>query len=165
MSQCFLLLGTNIGDKQRNLLQAKELIDQKVGSVISTSSIYKTSAWGKEDQDDFLNQVLIVSTLLKPEEVLDICLSIEKFMGRVRYERWGERLIDIDILYMDQTVVESEALKIPHPEIENRRFTLVPLVEVAADYVHPILKKNNNDLLLTCPDQLEVERLMSTDHT
>ncbi|MCV9385705.1 2-amino-4-hydroxy-6-hydroxymethyldihydropteridine diphosphokinase [Reichenbachiella ulvae] len=159
MSTCYLLLGTNLGEKETNLRRAFESISTEIGPVITSSSIYFTSAWGKQDQDDFLNQVLKVETELPVIEVLRLCLTIEKEHGRVRYERWGTRLIDIDVLYFDDQVVNQSNLIIPHPEIQNRRFTLVPLVEIAADLVHPILQKTQSELLEICPDQLEVKAL------
>lgn len=159
MNQCFLLLGTNIGDKKHNLLQARELITRRVGVISASSSVYQTSAWGKEDQDDFLNQVLCVNTACEPEELLKACLEIEKDLGRVRFEHWGERLIDIDILYFENRVIEKEELVIPHPEIQNRKFTLVPLVEIAPDYFHPSLNLTNKDLLGRCTDSLDVKKI------
>ncbi|MBU2913415.1 MULTISPECIES: 2-amino-4-hydroxy-6-hydroxymethyldihydropteridine diphosphokinase [Reichenbachiella] len=157
MSVCFLLLGTNMGEKETNLQQAFGRISNEIGQVITASSIYRTSAWGKEDQEDFLNQVLKVETDCVPVEVLRLCLTIEKELGRVRYERWGTRLIDIDVLYYDKEVINQSNLVIPHPQIQNRRFTLVPLVEIARDFVHPVLGKSQLDLLEECKDVLEVK--------
>ncbi|MEO9802579.1 MAG: 2-amino-4-hydroxy-6-hydroxymethyldihydropteridine diphosphokinase [Reichenbachiella sp.] len=159
MSHCFLLLGTNIGDKRHNLLQARELISARAGVILTSSFVYQTSAWGKEDQDDFLNQVLYLKTSFEPKELLNLCLEIEKKLGRVRFEHWGERLIDIDILYFENLVIEDDELIIPHPEIQNRKFTLVPLVEIAADYLHPKLKQTNKDLLGLCTDPLDVVKI------
>ncbi|SMD32397.1 2-amino-4-hydroxy-6-hydroxymethyldihydropteridinediphosphokinase [Reichenbachiella faecimaris] len=159
MSQCHLLLGTNIGDKKHNLLQARELIIARIGKIIKPSAIYQTSAWGKEDQDDFLNQVLAIETEQSPEVLLGKCLDIEKDLGRVRFEHWGERLIDIDILYYGDQVITSQRLTVPHPEIQNRRFTLVPLVEIAPEYKHPKMNQTNKDLLGLCTDPLEVVKI------
>ncbi len=159
MSQSYLLLGTNIGDKKHNLLQARELINERIGEIIVPSAIYQTSAWGKEDQDDFLNQVLAVDTVLNPEQLLAQCLDIEKDLGRVRFEHWGERLIDIDILYYEDQVITSQRLTIPHPEIQNRKFTLVPLIEIAPNYIHPKLNQTNKNLLALCKDPLEVIKI------
>lgn len=159
MNQCHLLLGTNIGDKKHNLLQARQLINERIGEITKPSAIYQTSAWGKEDQDDFLNQVLAVDTTLSPEVLLARCLDIEKELGRVRFEHWGERLIDIDILYYEHEIITSQRLTVPHPEIQNRKFTLVPLVEIAPDYVHPKMNQTNKDLLGLCTDPLEVVKI------
>ncbi|UXP31059.1 2-amino-4-hydroxy-6-hydroxymethyldihydropteridine diphosphokinase [Reichenbachiella agarivorans] len=157
MSVCFLLLGTNMGDKVTNLRLASDHISSQIGPVITSSSVYTTSAWGKEDQDDFLNQVLKVYTDKTPAQLLQCCLSIERDLGRVRFEKWGQRLIDIDVLYYDDLILDDEDLKIPHPEIQNRRFTLVPLVEIAADWVHPEIGKSQRELLDVCGDSLEVK--------
>ncbi|UXX78341.1 2-amino-4-hydroxy-6-hydroxymethyldihydropteridine diphosphokinase [Reichenbachiella carrageenanivorans] len=159
MNQCFLLLGTNIGDKAHNLLQAREYIIERIGEIIKPSAIYQTSAWGKEDQDDFYNQVLCIQTALSPMDLLVECLAIEKDLGRIRFERWGERLIDIDILYFENEVIETEDLKVPHPELQNRRFTLIPLVELAPDYTHPKMNQTNKHLLACCTDPLEVVKI------
>ncbi|WP_420580830.1 2-amino-4-hydroxy-6-hydroxymethyldihydropteridine diphosphokinase [Reichenbachiella sp.] len=159
MSRCYLLLGTNIGDKKQNLLQARESITERIGVIAKPSGIYQTSAWGKEDQDDFLNQVLAVETSLNPERLLGTCLEIEKDLGRVRFEHWGERLIDIDILYYEDQVITSQRLTVPHPEIQHRRFTLVPLVEIAPDQKHPKMNQSNKDLLRICTDPLEVVKI------
>ena len=156
MNECYLLLGTNLGDKQSNLAKAFQHISEEIGEVITVSSIYRTAAWGKENQEYFLNQVLKINTKLTPQQALGACLTIEQTMGRVRKEKWGERLIDIDILYFGDITVNTDELKIPHPEIIYRRFTLVPLVEIAAEYVHPVLKQTNSELLAACQDQLEV---------
>ena len=157
MANCFLLLGTNMGDKVTNLLQVRHLILQNIGIIVNVSSIYQTDAWGKMDQDDFLNQVLEVQTDLMPNQLLIECLELERQMGRERFEKWGERLIDIDILYYNDLVIEEENLNIPHPEIQHRRFTLIPLVEVAPDFLHPVLLRNNAELLQMCKDSLHVK--------
>lgn len=159
MSKCYLLLGTNLGDKTTNLDQAIRLISDKIGNLITKSSIYRTAAWGKHDQGEFLNQVLCLETELSASSLLNKCLGIEMEMGRVRYERWGERLIDIDILYIDDQVLNESRLVVPHPQIQNRRFTLIPLVEIARDFVHPLLKKNHAELLMACEDVLDVSKL------
>lgn len=159
MSNCFLLLGTNLGDKESNLQKALYEISVQIGAIITKSSIYSTAAWGKENQDSFLNQVIKITTKKSPKEVLSECLSIEKELGRVRFEKWGERLIDIDILYYDELIMNEDELTIPHPQIQNRRFTLVPLVELEEGYVHPVLQKTQMELLNICKDELEVNKI------
>ena len=159
MNRVFLLLGTNLGQKSQNLLLARNMIGNRVGLIQNTSSIYKTAAWGKRNQPEFYNQVLILKTSFSALKALNILQSIELKLGRVRKEKWGERLIDIDILYFNDEVIEGPTLQIPHPGIPERRFTLVPLAQIAPDYRHPVLKKTQNQLLQECPDHLEVQQL------
>lgn len=151
-----LLLGSNLGDRSSLLIQAIEKIIVQLGSISKASSLYETKSWGLEDQPDFLNQVLICHTAKSAVEALHHCLSIEKELGRDRKVKWGSRSIDIDILYFDDEIVATETLKIPHPFLHQRRFTLVPLVEVMPDFVHPVLNFSNKELLEKCGDELEV---------
>jgi len=153
----YLLLGTNLGEKAVNLSRATQLIEKEVGQVLASSSIYETMPWGIEDQPIFFNQVLQVSSSLEVNQLLKTTQSIEQTLGRKKYRHWGERLIDIDILYVDDLVYQSEALSVPHPQIPNRRFTLIPLVEIAPDFMHPLLALTQAALLAQCPDKLEVK--------
>lgn len=153
----YLLSGTNLGDRMANMARAMELIEKEAGLVVAQSQLYETAAWGIEDQPAFLNQVLEIKTTLTPLALLDTLLEIEKKMGRQRPQKWGQRLIDLDILYFADSVVVHEELKIPHPHIPERRFTLAPLCEIAPLLVHPVLKKNQLQLLEECPDKLEVK--------
>lgn len=152
----FILLGTNLGNKVENLECARKLIHSELGKIARESSIYRTAPWGRSDQDFFLNQVIMVETHQLPQDAITICLDIEKKMGRVRHAKWTERIIDVDILYISDEVVNLPQLTVPHREIQNRRFTLVPLVQIAPDHQHPTLRKTNKELLETCPDNLEV---------
>lgn len=156
MKGIYLLLGTNLGDRAKNLADARNLLKEQGIELKAVSSIYETDAWGIEDQPGFLNQVLEVATDLGPEALLKTILAVELEMGRVRIQKWGERLIDIDILYYQDQVIDTPELKVPHPQIPNRRFTLVPLAELAAEEVHPVLCKTQQELLAVCPDGLEV---------
>jgi 2-amino-4-hydroxy-6-hydroxymethyldihydropteridine diphosphokinase len=158
--QVFLLLGTNEGDRLINLHVVKDEIKKSVGLVVEESAIYQTAAWGKTDQPDFYNQVLLLQTTMSPEALLLHLQQIEKKLGRERKEKWGARIIDIDILYFGKTVLNTPDLLIPHPAIALRRFTLVPLVEIAPHFVHPVLKKTNLVLLEECEDVLEVEKVL-----
>lgn len=151
----YLLLGSNLGDRSQNLSRARN----RIGSVIASSSIYVTSAWGKTEQPDFYNQVIEVDSKLGPEDLLKNILSIEETMGRIRSEKWGPRIIDIDILFYRDVIIKSEQLTIPHPEIQNRKFTLIPLNELAPSMMHPVLKKTIQQLNTECSDPLEVKRL------
>jgi 2-amino-4-hydroxy-6-hydroxymethyldihydropteridine diphosphokinase len=152
----FLLLGTNLGDRKKNLTIARNTIELNVGPIVKASSIYETKAWGKTDQPDFLNQSLEVETELTPVAVLSEILEVEKVMGRMRKEKWSERLIDIDILLYDDATINSSDLTIPHPQLPNRRFALVPLAEIAGARVHPVFKVTIAELLERSPDSLEV---------
>lgn len=153
----YVLLGTNIGDKLKNLEAARLLIEKSVGIIRRSSKIYETEAWGKTDQPSFYNQVVCLTTSLSPEILLSTLLDIETRIGRVRYEKWGERIIDIDILYYGSHTINKSELHVPHAEIQNRRFTLVPLVEIAKNFLHPILGKTSEEMLEDCPDTLNVE--------
>ncbi|GAA4136129.1 2-amino-4-hydroxy-6-hydroxymethyldihydropteridine diphosphokinase [Sphingobacterium kyonggiense] len=161
MNQVYVLLGANIGDPLNQLAQAREQISRKLGHIEQASSIYESEAWGEEDQPIFLNQVLLVESELSAEEFLQIALSIENDLGRIRFKKWGSRVIDIDMLYYNEEIIDSENLKIPHPFLHQRNFTLVPLVEISPQYIHPVLKKSNKDLLLGSKDQLLVNILKS----
>lgn len=151
----YLLLGSNLGDRMANMAKALDLIEKEVGQVISQSQLYETDAWGIKEQDSFLNQVIEIATNLNAHALLKQILEIEKTMGRERIEKWGERLIDLDILYYGNMIIEEAELKIPHPHIAERRFTLVPLCEIAPLLVHPVTRKNQLELLKECSDPLE----------
>lgn len=159
MKGIFLSLGTNLGDREQNLFRACELLTFKGIIIKKTSSVYQTAAWGKTDQPDFLNQVIEVDTVLNPYFLLKKINDIEASMGRVRVEKWGERLIDIDILYYHNQLINDEFLSLPHPEIQNRRFVLEPLVEIAPKSIHPILKKSQMELSQLLDDSLSVFKL------
>ncbi|HEY9048409.1 MAG TPA: 2-amino-4-hydroxy-6-hydroxymethyldihydropteridine diphosphokinase [Ohtaekwangia sp.] len=157
-SGIFLLLGTNLGDREQNLAKAKDLISKQVGNLVKESSIYQTAAWGKNDQPDFYNEVIEIDTTLSPQALLQTTLHIEEELGRKRMETWGPRVIDIDILLYRDSIIDTARLTIPHPAMAQRRFTLVPLAEIAADILHPVLQKKISELLDLCPDQLAVRR-------
>ena len=159
MAKTYLLLGGNLGERRENLQKASDEIGLRIGRILKASSLYETEAWGLEDQPDFLNQVVLVNTELSPEELLFTCLEIEKDLGRVRKVHWGERLIDIDILFIDNRIIGTQRLTVPHPEIQNRRFTLQPLLELAHDFIHPVLNMSIEKLLAICSDTLEARRL------
>ena len=156
MSGIYLLLGSNLGDRMVMLEKAQTLVEQQLGPVKAQSSLYETAAWGIENQAAFLNQVLEIETPLSPQDLLQAALTVEQQLGRVRAQKWGPRSLDLDILYYGEQVMESPELTLPHPQLHLRRFTLVPLCEIAPLWVHPVLKKNNLQLLQECPDQLQV---------
>jgi 2-amino-4-hydroxy-6-hydroxymethyldihydropteridine diphosphokinase len=148
-----LLLGANLGDRVQTLQRAVDLVVERVGPVVRQSGLYETAPWGVMGQPTYLNQVLVVETTLEPEAVLNQTQAIELELGRVRLEKWGARIIDIDILYYDQLILQTDRLTVPHPYLHQRRFTLVPLAEAAPDFVHPILQKMTLELLAECEDE------------
>jgi 2-amino-4-hydroxy-6-hydroxymethyldihydropteridine diphosphokinase len=154
-----LLLGSNMGDSQAYLKTAIQKIDQHLSPIIMASSVYKTAAWGKTNQADFYNQVIAIKSQQAAKEVLNICLDIEKHMGRERIEKWAERVIDIDILFYGNDIIDSPNLKVPHPYLHVRRFTLVPLHEILPQFVHPIFNKTIDMLLDNCSDTGIVEKM------
>jgi 2-amino-4-hydroxy-6-hydroxymethyldihydropteridine diphosphokinase len=154
-----LHLGSNVGRRRRNLEVATHLIDIKIGKIELRSSYYITEAWGVKEQADFINLALIVHTTLPVEKVLDITQQIESLLGRKRTIRWGERIIDIDILFYDDQIIKKANLIIPHPQITNRNFVLVPLNEICPEFIHPELNQTINKLLLRCKDNSRVALL------
>jgi len=158
MNKAYILTGGNMGDRDENLAIAREWLEADGGKIINTSSIYETAAWGKPDQPAFLNQVLEIHTSLNAKQLIRHILKIEKKMGRIRKEKYDPRLIDIDILLFNDEIHKTPFLKIPHPEMQNRRFVLVPLTEIAPAIIHPILKKSIAGLLNDCLDPLPVTK-------
>jgi 2-amino-4-hydroxy-6-hydroxymethyldihydropteridine diphosphokinase len=159
MNISYLLIGGNEGDRTGQLAVAREKIAAAAGSVVLASALYETAPWGKNDQADFLNQALKVETSLEAPALMDRLLSIEEQMGRRRLERYGSRLIDIDILFFNDAILQTPHLTLPHPEIQNRRFALAPMAEIASGYIHPVLKLSIEQLLASCIDPLAVKKL------
>lgn len=153
MHQLILLFGSNLGDRLSYIHQATQHCMIELGEIKSQSSIYETAPWGITEQQSFYNQVIEFSTIVNPQDVLMKILAIEEKLGRVRHEKWGARIIDIDILYYDDVVIESENLKIPHPYLHERRFTLAPLVEILPSFIHPTIHVTNEVLMRNCRDQ------------
>jgi 2-amino-4-hydroxy-6-hydroxymethyldihydropteridine diphosphokinase len=155
----YLLLGGNLGNREQYLEDALKLIEKRVGKIKAKSAIYETAAWGKTDQPGFLNLAVEVETTLKPLELLHVVLKIEEFLGRIREEKWGARVIDIDvILYGDQIVNMADELQIPHPEMQNRKFVMEPLVEIAPNFIHPVFKQTILKIFTTLTDNLSVSK-------
>lgn len=160
MTKVYLLLGGNLGNKREIFAQAKQLISQQIGRVTGQSAIYETEPWGFESSDLFWNQVLEITTTLTPVEVLARTQQIENTLGRIRKsDQYVSRIIDIDILFIDDLVIQTEKLIIPHPRIQERRFALVPLCELVPALLHPVFEKTIEQLLNDCPDKLNVEKV------
>ena len=159
MNSTYLLLGSNMGNSTELLSNAIEQIENKIGPLLLQSNLYATAAWGNTSQPDFLNQVIKVATNLAAAETLAIILSIEKKMGRIRTIKNAPRIIDIDILFFNNEIINRSDLIVPHPEIQNRRFVLTPLHEIAPQMIHPVLNKTIEQLLSQCPDQLAVKKI------
>ena len=159
MNDVYLLLGGNIGDRFQCLQEATKAIEKTCGNIIQQSSLYETAAWGIEDQDPFLNQVLQLATTLEADDLLSRLLSIEETLGRKRDIKYGPRSIDIDILFYNNAIIELEGLKVPHPRMHLRRFVLEPLCELAPQKMHPLLHKTVARLLADCPDPLAVNKI------
>ena len=157
MNLVYLHTGTNLGDKLFNLSEANRLIIKHIGGIQSLSPIYSTAAWGIQEQPSFLNQAMLVYSTLTPIEILQQINQIEELMGRIRIIKWGERLIDIDILFFNDDIISLPKLTIPHPELQNRNFVLSPLKDIAADFMHPLLLKTISTLSKESPDNLEAE--------
>jgi len=159
MNKVFLLIGGNMGDRLQNLHQAIDLLVETCGPVTQQSAVYETAAWGITDQPAFLNQALALTTVLTAQELITTVLSVEEKMGRHRLEKFGPRIIDIDILFFNDDIMDEPNLTIPHPQLQNRRFVLAPMEEIAPELVHPVLHKTIEQLLQECKDELAVKRL------
>ena len=160
MIKLYLLLGGNLGNKQQVFAEARTRLEKQVGIISAQSAIYETEPWGFESEDLFWNQALELKTTLSPEEVLKQTQLIELELGRIRKEKqYNSRIIDIDILFFGDQIIKTANLTVPHPRIQERKFALVPLCEIAADFIHPVLQKSIRELLDECPDQMKVKRI------
>jgi 2-amino-4-hydroxy-6-hydroxymethyldihydropteridine diphosphokinase len=152
----FLSLGGNLGNTREIFEQTYPWIEKKIGHIRQKSSLYQTAAWGMTDQADFLNQVIEVETTLVPEAILTQLLAIEQLFGRMRDVRWGPRSIDLDLLLQDDVQLKTELLEVPHPRMQDRKFILIPLVEIAPDVLHPGLGLTSEALLKATKDSSSV---------
>ncbi|MBA2498363.1 MAG: 2-amino-4-hydroxy-6-hydroxymethyldihydropteridine diphosphokinase [Chitinophagaceae bacterium] len=159
MNTAFLLIGGNIGNRFHNLEKARSLINQQCGNIIKTSSIYETAAWGMVQQSHFLNQVLSLNTKLSASELLKCILTSEQKMGRIRKQKSGPRIIDIDLLFYNDDMITEPRLVVPHPRLHLRKFALEPMNEIAPHHIHPGFSKTISELLGTCEDELSVQKL------
>jgi 2-amino-4-hydroxy-6-hydroxymethyldihydropteridine diphosphokinase len=156
----YLLLGSNLGERKKQLDRAIDLVVERIGPVTKRSSIYETEPWGFSTEEKFLNRALQVTTSLSPEDIMERIVQIEKMFGRERPgPGYSSRTLDIDILFYDDLVLDNDDLKIPHPRIKDRRFVLVPLVEIEQTLIHPVFRKTTGELLRDCTDTKEVRKL------
>jgi len=159
LTEVYLLLGSNLNKPALQLNIALQHITEKAGELIVQSPVYRSSPWGVSDQPEFANQVILLQTSFSPFELLQCLQKIEHTMGRERIVKWGSRIIDIDILYYGKSIITNPALKVPHPELSNRRFTLVPLCAIAPAFIHPVWNVSNQTILQRCTDEGHVEEI------
>lgn len=161
MNITYLLLGTNLGDRRNNFLQACSLLEKNAGNINKISGIYETEPWGFSTSQWFYNMAIELHTELTPEELLHVILKNEKILGRERTKNdtYENRIIDIDILLFENQIIQSETLEIPHPRMHLRKFALSPLIEIAPDIIHPVLKKKMRQLLDECKDNSNVSNI------
>lgn len=148
----YLSLGTNLGNRPANLKQALSLLSPQM-TIKARSKVYETAPWGYTEQDNFLNQAVRVTTYLDPEPLLKHIKRLEVAMGRKDEFRYGPRLIDIDILFYDDLVIETPLLALPHPHLHERGFVLLPMMDIAPDLVHPVMGKSIREMMETCDTQ------------
>ncbi len=154
--ELYLLLGSNLGEKLKNLDTALAAINAQIGKVESSSSLYETEPWGEIPTETFINQMLKVNTKLSPQQVMEKIISIEESMGRTREKKWENRIIDIDIIFYGKEIISSQSLQIPHPQFEKRNFAILPMMELAPDFVHPSLNLSIEEIYLSSKDEGEV---------
>jgi 2-amino-4-hydroxy-6-hydroxymethyldihydropteridine diphosphokinase len=160
MHKIFLGIGGNIGNKQVNFNKVYTFIKNELGEIVKRSSVYETPPWGFSANENFWNQVLIIETRFSPTDVLQKITEIENTFGRERETgKYNSREMDIDILYFDELIIETEKLVIPHPRIQYRKFVLVPLNEIAYDFKHPLLRLTSFQMLEKCKDESVILKL------
>ena len=162
MEKCYVLFGSNMGDKNQIFAQACLIINNRCGRIVAVSSAYESEPWGFEAEEWFLNRLVIVETELEPEEMMQQLLDIEAELGRVRHpdaEGYTSRTVDLDILYYGSRIVLTDSLTIPHPRLHQRRFALLPLCELAPQLVHPAFNFTQTELLRCCHDFSEVRKI------
>ena len=158
MNKAILLIGGNLGDRTGHLKQAVEQISMLVGKVENVSALYETAAWGVVEQPDYLNQGLLVSTEMDALTLLHTVLEIERNIGRICQQKWGARVIDIDIIFYNNDIIHLSELKIPHPQLQFRQFVLTPLNEIIPEWQHPVLHQTIGTLLQQCTDPLPARK-------
>ena len=166
MIKLYILLGGNLGDKWKVFSETRERLNQQVGTITNQSAIYETEPWGFESDDIFWNQVIEIETSLSPEKVLQQTQQIERELGRIRKaNQYDSRIIDIDILFYGDQIIKTENLVVPHPRIQERKFALVPLCEIAPELIHPVFQKSIRQILNECTDSLKVEKVSDFSET
>ena len=156
----FVLLGSNLGDRELLVNQACKMIGERCGTIVAKSRLYESEPWGFKSEHWFLNQVVKVETSLSPDALMQKLLEIEKELGRDRsvpHEGYVSRPMDLDILYFDNEIIDTQMVIAPHPRLHQRRFTLLPLCDIAPEFVHPVMKKTNLQLLDECQDAGKVD--------
>lgn len=167
MKEAVLLLGSNLGPRSRKLDDACNLIDKHAGKITKHSSVYESEPWGFQDENKFLNQVVFIETQMEPVALLRTLQNLEDELGKVRTsqeESYSSRIIDIDILFYHNEIIETRELTIPHQLLHRRKFTLLPLSEIAGDLVHPVFNKTIRQLLAECPDDSKVYKTKTCFH-
>jgi 2-amino-4-hydroxy-6-hydroxymethyldihydropteridine diphosphokinase len=156
----YLCIGGNLGEREANLEEAIDFIGFNFGDVVGVSSIYESEPWGMSDVPNFLNQVVHIQSELTDKELLEEIADLEEFFGRERSSQgYVSREMDIDVLFIDEEVISTEALQVPHPRLSERRFVLEPLAEIAPEFIHPELNQSVEVLLKACSDKGKVTRL------
>jgi 2-amino-4-hydroxy-6-hydroxymethyldihydropteridine diphosphokinase len=159
MQRVLLGLGTNLGDKIKNLQIALKELSNQLGEITKISSVYETEAWGVQNQDNYYNIVIEINTNFFPLGLIQKILAIESSLGRIREKKWDSRIIDIDILFYENYVISTDHLRLPHPFLEKRNFVLEPLNEVVSGFTHPKLRKTISELKSTCSDKSWIKKL------
>ncbi|MBT3510558.1 MAG: 2-amino-4-hydroxy-6-hydroxymethyldihydropteridine diphosphokinase [Nitrospina sp.] len=161
--KAFIGIGSNLGTPAGNCEKAIDLLNAALEiEVVHRSSLYESEPVGEIKQNWFVNTAVAIKTSLAPDELLNTVLKIEKNMGRERREKWGPRIIDLDLLAYESSVINSVTLTLPHPEMLKRRFVLLPLCEFAGDYMHPVENKSIHALLKMLPENPQVRKISST---
>jgi 2-amino-4-hydroxy-6-hydroxymethyldihydropteridine diphosphokinase len=161
MNESFLCLGGNVNDVFETFKKTQTLLSELNIEILKKSSIYKTAPWGNTHQPDFFNQVIQIHTTLNAHELMNICLNVETKLGRNRSleTHWGQRIIDIDMLLFNNSIINNTNTIIPHPRMLQRNFVMVPLAEIAGNYIHPVALKKINELVKFTNDTLPTIKL------
>lgn len=156
MSTAYIGIGSNLGDREENCEKALAILEQKGIKTVKRSSMIETEPWGVKEQPKFMNMAVEVTTDLLPDQLLQKLKEVETEMGRTETTRWGPRVIDLDILFYNDMVMNSPGIDIPHPHMHEREFVLQPLTEIAPDKIHPVLKKSVRELLLGLSESAQI---------